>query len=261
MQITHPLKPYKVFLVGESCRDTYILGACNRLSPEAPVPILSTENRVDSVGMVGNVARNLEALNIFYDIETNDEVKLKKRRYVDSISGQQLLRVDEETLIDSKQFPFTKVVNGIYDAVVISDYNKGLIADSYIEKICSTFEGPIFVDTKRKDLSCFSQCFIKVNSKEYSELDKSTVNNSINIIITDGANGAIVESNKYPAPQVPIHDVTGAGDVFLATLTAMYLKYQALPISVQIAVNMASRSVMHRGSYTITMDDIDEICY
>ena len=111
---------FKILLIGDACTDMYIYGKVDRISPEAPVPIFVPQSQVVKEGMGGNVAKNLEALgctvNFLHGKVSN------KQRLIDERSKQQLLRIDSDEIsepitIDS-ELP-------AYDAVVISDYNKG----------------------------------------------------------------------------------------------------------------------------------------
>jgi D-beta-D-heptose 7-phosphate kinase/D-beta-D-heptose 1-phosphate adenosyltransferase len=155
-------RKFNILLIGDNCKDTYIYGVVTRLSPEAPVPVFQPNNEIILEGMAGNVSRNLEALNCqvkFHHTESSE-----KKRLIDERSKQHLLRIDN----DAKCTPIlgsfidTSELNS-YDAVVISDYNKGTVPPTLIEWIRDEFKGPIFIDTKKTDLARFNGCFIKIN--------------------------------------------------------------------------------------------------
>ena len=57
-------KQYKVLLIGDNCTDEWVYGECDRLSPEAPVPVLVRDGIDTAPGMAGNVKQNLESLGI-----------------------------------------------------------------------------------------------------------------------------------------------------------------------------------------------------
>ena len=116
----------KVLLIGDSCTDVYVYGDVKRLNPEAPVPILEPKREQTSQGMAWNVFNNLNAFGVDVDMVTNEETIIKTR-YVDEKSNQQILRVDEEGGIKKLELEFTNDGMGDYDALVISDYNKGFI--------------------------------------------------------------------------------------------------------------------------------------
>lgn len=243
-------KYLKVLLLGESCCDEYHYGVVNRVAAEAPVPILDFQDVEKRSGMAANVRSNLVALGATVDFVTNHPSQLIKRRFVDTRSNQMLMREDIETTIT----PGMVDLSLGYDALVISDYNKGLIDSAYIKTVCENFNGPIFVDSKRTDLSPFEKSFIKVNEFEEKALTKLPSNHQL--ITTLGKRGARWDNTTISAPPVDVFDVTGAGDVFLASLVWFYMETLDLFISIHLAVYLASRSVQHMGIYTLRPKDI-----
>jgi len=139
----------KVLVIGDGCSDLFRYGKCERLSPEAPVPIFNPTRTIGNGGMAINVFENLRALGIECDIITND-LRPIKTRYVDEVSNQMLLRVDEK----DKILPLTaKELEAIdfkqYDVVIISDYNKGYLSEEDISYITRK-HARVFMDTKKK---------------------------------------------------------------------------------------------------------------
>ena len=90
-------EPFRVLLIGDSCYDIYHTGSVDRISPEAPVPVFDLEGTHTKKGMASNVYSNLMSLDVEVDIIT--EYSENKNRYIDSKTGQQLLRVDEQISI------------------------------------------------------------------------------------------------------------------------------------------------------------------
>ena len=84
-----------VLLIGDSCVDEYKIGTIDRLSPEAPVPVIKIVETESVPGMAANVKKNLEHLGVYPDFITNEQTILKTR-YIDKRSGQHMLRVDDE---------------------------------------------------------------------------------------------------------------------------------------------------------------------
>lgn len=243
---------YRVLLIGESCKDVYRYGTCARICPEAPVPVFDFSQEEVRPGMVANVKENLQAFGIEVDFITNDPNQLIKRRFVDTKTNHLLLREDCEVLVDP--LPVGNYQN--YDAIVISDYCKGAIDYGTVSQMCSDFSGPIFVDSKNPDLSAFKNSIIKINNDEESKLFK--VDESSELIVTMGKHGAKWKGRQYTSPPVDVFDVTGAGDVFLATLCYFYLHTKDLNQSIPKAVYLASKSVQHTGVYILTQQDISE---
>ena len=86
-------RQYNVLLIGDSCVDVWAYGSCNRLSPEAPVPVMKYRETQSAPGMAANVYENLKSLGINVNFLTNKE-EIKKTRYVDQRSNQQIMRLD-----------------------------------------------------------------------------------------------------------------------------------------------------------------------
>lgn len=246
-------KQYKVLLIGDSCVDEYIYGTCDRLSPEAPVPVLLHKETKRSIGMAHNVFLNLLSFGIECDFHTNDPEDIIKKRFIDLKSMNQIMRHDVGTVTKSKPI----YIDSDYDAVVISDYNKGIIDSESVKKLCETFNGPIFVDSKRKDLSIFPNSIIKINQYE---AENAIISDSNELIVTQGKNGAIYKDKHFKAPHVDVYDVTGAGDIFLASLCYFYLTTGDLSKCIPKCISLATKSVLHIGSYILTKKDIYEVC-
>jgi D-beta-D-heptose 7-phosphate kinase/D-beta-D-heptose 1-phosphate adenosyltransferase len=243
--------------LGETCRDEYHFGYVNRISPEAPVPIFDLHSSETKFGMANNVKNNLESFGCKIEFLTNDSSLLIKKRFVDLKSKQQLLREDVTSNID----PLITLTNIDYDFVVISDYNRGLLNEKFIKNISKQLTCPVYIDTKKTSLNCFSSfknCILKCNDNEFSLLKE--VPKNINIIVTKGKNGATWNNIDFPAPSVELFDVTGAGDVFLSVFSVIYYVTKNMEESIQKSVFLASKSTKHLGIYKLTKEDILEIC-
>jgi D-beta-D-heptose 7-phosphate kinase/D-beta-D-heptose 1-phosphate adenosyltransferase len=254
---TQQQTPFNVLLIGDSCTDTYCYGSCDRLSPEAPVPVLKFNNTVTKPGMAANVKENLEAFGINVDFITNNE-EIQKVRYIDEKTGQHLLRVDHEALL----IPWSgrlMIPLESYDAIVISDYNKGFLTYEHIEQLRQNFDGPVFIDTKKSDLIRFNGCVVKINETEY----KNRISVPENLIVTLGSDGAMhkhkYQEAIYPTKKVEVTDVCGAGDTFLAALTFEHLRSNNFNKSISFANQCSAITVQHRGVYSLTSTDIDSI--
>ena len=235
-----------VLLIGDSCEDRYFYGDAKRLSPEAPVPILEYKREVASEGMAMNVFNNLKAFGVSINMITNEE-KIIKTRFIDEKSNQQILRSDEEPEI--KPFPY-KMPENKYDILVISDYNKGFISQEKMFELVEWFDGPVFIDTKKRYVP--DRCYVKVNDIEYENLETKTNN----LIITRGGEGAEYQGKLYPAEKVKVFDVVGAGDTFLAALTYGYLNYGSIEEAIPLANKAAAIAVSHTGTYVLKEEDV-----
>ena len=159
----------RVAVLGDMMLDVYIWGQVNRISPEAPVPVVSVTKRTCCLGGAANVMRNIATLGaraegfgvIGHDeagtqviaelqsagiapggvITSLERPTTEKRRIM--ASGQQLLRIDEENTSPVPDEIRRKLVNGIIDrirsgnldAVIFEDYAKGLLASWMLEEI------------------------------------------------------------------------------------------------------------------------------
>lgn len=243
---------HKVLLIGDSCIDEYKIGVCDRLSPEAPVPVIKVVESYKVPGMAANVYNNLSTLGLNVGFITNKE-EIIKTRYVDKRSGQHMLRVDQEPPIQAWKGISAKAIKN-FDAIIISDYNKGFISYEHIESLIRKFSGPIFIDTKKTNLKRFDGCIIKINSLEYS-LAKST--NIDHLIVTKGAEGAEYQGRLYPAHRVEVTDVCGAGDTFLAALVYKYLAdNRNVPAAIEFANKASAITVTKNGVYAPTLIEI-----
>jgi len=250
---TQQQKSFKVLLIGDSCQDIFVYGSCDRLNPEAPVPILNYKKTVIKQGMAWNVRENLRAFGIEVYMLTNEE-KIIKIRYIDERSNQQILRVDNETKVNPMNY---ELPGDSYDAVVISDYNKGFITSQLLFDIVYWAKCPVFIDSKKQFLPKYN-CYIKINEHEYEKLKDKTEYD--NLIITRGGKGAEYDGVLYPGQEVNVYDVVGAGDTFLATLVYGYLKTKKIQDSIPLANKAAAIAVSHQGTYALNEEDIYAIC-
>ena len=242
----------KVLLLGDSCEDEYIYGKCNRISPEAPVPILKYAKIKTKSGMAGNVCLNLQAFNLNITFLTNSE-KITKTRFIDEKSNYQILRVDDEKRIKPLMIP---VMTDSFDAVVISDYNKGYLTTEKIFEIVESSTCPVFIDSKKTILPNKPNCFIKINDVEYEKLDDYNIDN---LIVTKGSEGCIYKQTLYPAEKVNVYDVVGAGDTFLAALVYGYITTNNLDESLMLGNRAAAIAVQQLGTYILTEKDVESI--
>ena len=243
-------KQFKILLIGDSCTDEYVYGTCRRLNPEAPVPILKFKRRETTKGMAWNVRENLMSFGMEVFILTNKE-SITKTRYIDEKSNQHILRVDEEGLCDPMDY---ELPEDEYDALVISDYDKGFLTEEKIFELVEWFYGPVFIDSKKPKLPKKS-CYVKINEDEYNKLDKP----SKNLIVTKGGKGAEYRGKLYSGEQVKVFDAVGAGDTFLSSLVYFYLVCGRIENAIPYANRAASIAVQNFGTYVLTEKDVKNL--
>ena len=242
---------YKILLIGDACEDIYTYGYVNRISPEAPVPIFEPHYTINHDGMAGNVRKNLQALGCTVDFIRGKTSR--KKRLIDQRTKQQLLRLDEDAI--SEPVTFETAIPPIYDAIVISDYNKGTVSYELIEELAKEVAVPIFVDTKKTDLARLSGCYVKINALEKSRA--TSLPKIDHLIVTQGHHGATWNGWGYPAELVgDVTDVCGAGDTFLAALAYQFLVTNNMPDAVKFANKAAAVTVQHIGVYAPRLEEI-----
>jgi D-beta-D-heptose 7-phosphate kinase/D-beta-D-heptose 1-phosphate adenosyltransferase len=240
-------KPFKILLVGDNCKDIYQYGTVDRISPEAPVPVFVPTYKEERDGMAGNVFNNLEALGC--EVNYLHSETSTKTRLIDVRSKQHIVRIDDD--VESTPLIFDSAIPQIYDAIVVSDYNKGTVSYELIEELQATGI-PVFVDTKKTDLARLEGCYVKINSLEYSRAKTFPTE----LIVTNGKSGATYKGNIYPVPEVGVTDVCGAGDTFLAALVYQHLMYGDIRVAIDFANRASAVTVQHSGVYAPTLEEI-----
>ena len=256
-QDTQQQTSFDVLLIGDSCIDEYKIGTVDRLSPEAPVPVIKLVETFTVPGMSSNVLNNLASLGIYPDFVTNTET-ITKTRFIDKRSGQHLLRLDHEHVVTPWSGRLAFPIDH-YDAVVISDYNKGFLTYESIESIIKSTTRPIFIDTKKTQLADISagHVYFKINELEA----RSARSTPSNLIVTLGDRGAAYNGTIFPTNPVEVMDVCGAGDTFLAALTAQYLFTKDIEKAIMFANVAAGITVQHRGNYAPSYDEVRRAGY
>jgi len=206
-------KTPKILVVGDLMIDHYLWGSSERISPEAPVPVVNVDSESTVLGGAGNVINNLNALGAVVDVisvigecETSKELKdllcdikietqylitqknrvtSKKSRII--AAQQQVVRYDLESTseINNKSQVailkvFKKIVNN-YDVILLSDYGKGVLTFELTQSLISIAnenKKKLLVDPKGLDYSKYEGAYLLTpNKKEASE--------ATNIIIKD----------------------------------------------------------------------------
>jgi|TARA_Y100000296_G_scaffold78167_1_gene100538 D-beta-D-heptose 7-phosphate kinase/D-beta-D-heptose 1-phosphate adenosyltransferase len=241
----------KVLVIGDSCKDVYIYGECDRMCPSVPVPVFIPRIKKENKGMAGNVYENLLSLKVDCDIVTNQN-EITKTRYVEEKTNHMIIRIDsgEEKIKKINNLNLHLIDFGRYDAVVISDYNKGFLSESDIQYIAE-HHNSVFLDTK-KLLGDWAKSvkFIKINEVEYNRTqhlvkDKKWIKEKT--IITIGSRGCIYRDKIFSVNKVEIKDLSGAGDSFLAGLVYNYVKNKNIYDSMVFANECATKVVQQKG--------------
>ena len=269
----------RILVVGDVMIDAYLRGSVTRISPEAPVPIVNLEKTEDRLGGAANVALNLASLGAepilcaivgddrggrtFSDIldyrglsregivKSADRMTTIKTRVIGN--NQHLLRIDEEVLTDISEqeeqdfiHRIKQLVDTKVDAIILEDYNKGLLTPNVIDSIVKMANArniPVTVDPKKDNFFEYKNVTLfKPNLKELKEgvgvktMDvtkraefeaavqklESKLDNKITLV-TLSEHGVFIKNDqdkKYiPAHLRNIADVSGAGDTVIAVAT------------------------------------------
>jgi rfaE bifunctional protein kinase chain/domain len=198
---------FNVLIIGDVMIDAYLWGKVARISPEAPVPVVSVTNRENRMGGAANVGLNIRSLGatpvmcaiignddsgqVFLDLlkkrqMTHEGIMVSEKRQTTIKTrvisdGQHLLRVDDETsqpLDKALEKQFISHISGLFsqfnfDAVVFEDYDKGNITPNIIKHIVQIAKEkniPTLVDPKKRNFSNYTGVSLfKPNFKEICE--------------------------------------------------------------------------------------------
>ena len=241
----------KVLVVGDVCIDIHVYGECKNLCPDAPVPVFVPIKQKENKGMAGNVYENLLSFGISADLECNSDL-ITKTRYVEEKRNHMFLRIDsgEEKIKRIDNLSSEKLKE--YDAVVVSDYNKGFLLKEDVRFICDN-HSLVFLDTKKMigDF-CRNSTFIKINAEEYKKSFEEYENTSKSwahekMIVTLGQKGCRYKNHLYEVERVSIKDTSGAGDTFMASFVYKYLKDKDIDSALNFANECATIVVQKKG--------------
>jgi len=196
-----------VMVIGDVMVDSYLWGRVERISPEAPVPIVTLKTRENRMGGAANVARNLKAMGVrplLCSVIGNDEkgdafISLLKEESIDTegiirsesritttkfrIFGNntQMIRVDEEMDDDLNEADLENLLERIVsilskqkiDCIIFQDYNKGTLCPGLLKEVISEagkLRIPVTVDPKKKNFEAFAGVTLfKPNLKELKD--------------------------------------------------------------------------------------------
>jgi len=245
----------KILVIGDSCTDVFIYGSCNRLAPEAPVPIFEPIRTVTNDGMAGNVVANLRKLGVGkVELITNRE-HITKTRYVENKANHLIMRVDSNDKVQNT-FDISKIDFDSYDAVVVADYDKGFLSYTDIYEIGkhSKFS---FIDTKKVvEYNYFEPyTFVKMNEVEWGVCESHGAKYQDwfdKLIITMGDKGCMYKDTLYSVDNsVEVRDLSGAGDTWMSSFVVKYLETKLVDIAIEFANKNATMVVQKRGVTTV----------
>lgn len=266
----------RVAVVGDLMLDRYMFGSVARISPEAPVPVLDIQDEQARLGGAANVGHNIHGLGatplmlgvvgddtsglllkgLFADLgfpldgiitDATRPTTVKTRVIAGS---QQMLRIDHENKHDIVRETEDKLIGAIesnigqLDAIILEDYNKGVVTRSVIKRVIelgNKHSVPVLVDPKFQNFFEYKECTVfKPNRKETEDALQVRMNTEAeidqagkklldllqakNVLMTMGEKGMLLFEQGESAPfAIPtrarkVADVSGAGDTVIATL-------------------------------------------
>jgi D-beta-D-heptose 7-phosphate kinase/D-beta-D-heptose 1-phosphate adenosyltransferase len=251
----------KVLVFGDIIIDKYIYGTSTRISPEAPVPVVTYTDEKTTMGGAALVFENLTSLGVDAELyDTLEDHSVKTRIICD---GHYITRIDEDKNANSnavlervKQSDFST-----YDIVVLSDYDKGTLDNArQIIKHINKFNCKVIIDPKRYAHDYENAWLVKPNHSEYTKFEFDEWKG--NIITTDAGHSvrATIDNVEYdiPVESVEVSDVTGAGDCFLASFVYALTKGYTHKKCLELAVRGSTESVKHAGTYILKQEDVED---
>jgi D-beta-D-heptose 7-phosphate kinase/D-beta-D-heptose 1-phosphate adenosyltransferase len=319
LTIFKQMRAKTIMVIGDIMLDHYIWGKVDRISPEAPVPIVTVYKEDLKLGGAGNVANNLKSLGV--DVVLTGTIGPSTDLYAQSLlstlwgSGissdwivndsyrgtivktriiahtQQVVRMDKENRSPVSEAIRAQLVNTVaskiddLDAIIISDYAKGVVSKELVQDILEIAWGkgiPVCVDPKdgnfpfyeRVDLitpnlkELSSGAGIKIN--DYDDMVKAalTVIDATKckyLLVTRGESGMSLFDQASLSIDIPtsarhVYDVTGAGDTVIACYT-LAMVAGALPYEAAVIANIAAGIVVGEvGASSVTWDALYRAC-
>jgi D-beta-D-heptose 7-phosphate kinase/D-beta-D-heptose 1-phosphate adenosyltransferase len=309
----------RILVIGDLMIDEYVWGHIERISPEAPVPILSVVEHGRTLGGAGNVVRNLRALDVHVEVcgvvgrdETGEELtqlieqlgvgtsgivwdkdrkSTRKTRLMSLEHGQQVFRMDEETLQDVCDDVEDQIIGHIYEAaaradiILCSDYAKGTLTERVLRAVFEVSQrcGNItLVGPKGSDAGKYRGArILMLNQRELAQLTSTLMDGNgwltdtarglverlklEGIVVTRGGDGmslfhkSAVTAHRVDIPPMAksVYDVTGAGDTAISFFGAAIAAGAELEFGVRIANLAAGIKVGKRGANTVTIAEIE----
>ena len=302
-----------ICVIGDCMLDHYIWGDVQRISPEAPVPVVNIDKDTYRLGGACNVALNLKqmgcnvtlmglmgqdsagntlhqllkenSITVLKDSFNHDVNTVVKTRVI--VRNQQLCRLDRESFFTEKQaeclMPLLRATIQNFDAVIVSDYNKGTVSQALLDLLIELKQQKTFflaMDPKpAHDLDYSGVDLLKPNRSEALQLSgisqkphapfplEAVAKRILEhyhlkyLAITLGSEGLALlntynEGRIYPAQDREVFDVSGAGDTALAALVVAFCLKMPMEVAADFA-NIASGIVVGKvGTAAVSLEEL-----
>ena len=284
VEIISNFRKVKMAVVGDLMLDDYIIGNVERISPEAPVPVVSVKEERFVLGGAGNVINNLATLGVNTDgvIRSEDRPTIVKKRVLGG--NQQLLRIDWEDPSNINEILEDAILDNLknnieeIDAIILSDYDKGVLTERVakeIIKLARKYNKIVTVDPKPSNiLNYYRASSMTPNRKEAYESAKlprktdidivgKTLRDNLqldNLLLTRSEEGVSIYTEdtvtNIPTFAKEVYDVTGAGDTVISVYTLSKAAGASWEEAARIANTAAGVVVGKIGASTATKEEI-----
>jgi len=316
-EIFAPISKQFIAIVGDVMLDRYIWGEVSRISPEAPVPVVDVVRESNHLGGAANVALNIRSLGanpVMFGVVGDDQHGERLRRIFTEagvvtdflvsdierpttvktrvIAGSQhVVRIDYEkrqeiadTVIDKMLFKLEDHLGSI-SAVIIQDYNKGVVTRKLIKSVIEMANAkgiPVCVDPKDRNFFEYNDVTVfKPNRKETEDALKRKLTGDAsfeaaawemknrlqckNILLTLGSLGMLLLQEDGSTIRIPtrarkVADVSGAGDTVIATLSAVLAAGASMYEAARIANAAGGLVCEEMGIVPVNRDVLYEAC-
>ena len=307
----------RILVVGDLMLDRFSYGSVGRISPEAPAAVINLDRVEEAVGGAGNVARNItsldahcdllgmvgtdEAANVIsrclaalpnveaYLIHAPERVTTVKNRFVAKLHNTHLLRADVEDAspipseLQQKVVSLATQVMPQVDAVLLSDYSKGLLTDDAIGKIIESAHSNgkfVVVDPKGQRYERYAGAdFMTPNLGELGQATNSLVDTeerqvaaarklletskSRAVLVTRGEQGVLIvpvkeEATSFVATARRVVDVSGAGDTLAASFALALASGASVVNAARLANYAAGIAVSKFGTASVTHRELSD---
>ncbi|HCQ71400.1 MAG: D-glycero-beta-D-manno-heptose-7-phosphate kinase [Alphaproteobacteria bacterium] len=314
--ICNAIPEKNILIIGDVILDRFVYGSVDRISPESPVPVLARKREQQMLGGAGNSFANLIGLqtnatllsvigdddegqnvkDLLTALGSSDQFIVQDKTRPTSVKTrflaghQQLLRTDFEKTdpvsdeIADQIFTHFQTLLPAHQAIILSDYGKGVLRADLITKIidmANEANVPVIVDPKGQDFSIYRGAFtITPNRKELSDATQGRPTNTDEEVITaarylidtcglqsvvatrsqDGI--SVIPSQSAPVTHVrssqgiEVFDVSGAGDTVIATIAATIAANGSLSDAAHLANIAGSIAVTKVGTTPIRLEEI-----
>ncbi len=298
----------RILVIGDLMVDEWIWGTVTRISPEAPVPVVAVADHSFTLGGAGNVASNLRALraNVCFAgtvgndafgaqirqllaaqqvdddgvVTVHDRPTTRKTRVV--AHNQQVVRADWESTSTLSHRDRAAIAHFVWrrapecDAIIISDYAKGLISRDIVEATAAC--ALVLADPKPQNIEMVrGVTLVAPNAAEAGSMTGITIRNDDDLeragtrllemlecryaVITRGEHGMALFGRDGERLQIPsvartVYDVSGAGDTVIATLALVLASGASIETAMQLANFAAGVVVEKLGTATASPDEI-----